>query len=128
MVKISIFENMSLITINVHADLDEIDKKLNKIISNQTFIINNMSKKTDFDALTARLDASHTAISESLTNLADDVRRLTEGMTPTGGLSEAEATEVFAALESKAAQIEAVATQIRELADQTTDPEPTPEP
>lgn len=56
---------------------------------------------------------------KSLTNLADDVRRLTEGMTPTGGLSEAEATEVFAALESKATQIEAVATQIRELADQT---------
>lgn len=118
---------MSIVTININANLDEVTKKLNKIISNQTFIINNMSKKTDFDALTARLDASHTEISESLTNLADDVRRLTEGMTPTGGLTEAEATEVFDALESKATQIEAVASQIRALADQTPEP-PTEEP
>lgn len=82
--------------------------------------IENMAKtKQDFDALTERLNASHTAISESLTNLADDVRRLTEGMTPTGGLTEAEATEVFSALEQKATQIESVATQIRALADQT---------
>lgn len=112
---------MSLITINVHANLDELEKKLNKIISNQTFIINNMSKKSDFDALNERLAASYTNISESLTNLAEDVRRLTEGMTPTGGLSEAEATEVFNTLDQKATQIEAVASQIRALADQTPD-------
>lgn len=117
---------MSIVTININADLEEVNKKLNKILSNQTFIINNMSKKQDFDALTERLNASHTAISESLTNLADDVRRLTEGMTPTGGLTEAEATEVFSALEQKATQIESVATQIRALADQTPDAEPIP--
>lgn len=118
---------MSLITINVHADLDEVEKKLNKIISNQTFIINNMAKKTDFDALNERFAASHTAISDSLTNLAEDVRRLTEGMTPTGGLTEQEATEVFTALEQKASQIESVASKIRALADQTPEP-PEPQP
>lgn len=117
---------MSLIDIHIHGNFDEVEKKLNKILSNQTFIINNMSKKTDFDALTERFNASHTAISESLTNLADDVRRLTEGMTPTGGLTEAEATEVFSTLEAKATQIESVASQIRALADQT--PEPPVEP
>lgn len=117
---------MSIITINVNADLDQVTKKLDKIISNQKFIINNMAKsKQDFDALSERLTASHTAISKSLTNLADDVRRLTEGMTPTGGLSEAEATEVFDALDQKASQIESVASQIRALADQTPDA-PTP--
>lgn len=96
-------------------DNDKLDQIISKLIKIET----EMSKKTDFDALSARLEASHLAISESLTNLADDVRRLTEGMTPTGGLSEAEATEVFEALEAKATQIEAVATQIRALADQT---------
>ncbi len=91
-------------------------------------ILQTMAKKTDFDALNERFNASHTAISESLTNLADDVRRLTDGMTPTGGLSEAEATEVFSALEAKATQIETIASQIRSLADQTPEPtEPTPE-
>lgn len=120
---------MSLVTININADLDEVIKKLNKILSNQTFIIQNMAKKSDFDALNERLAASHTAISESLTNLADDVRRLTEGLTPAGGLTEAEATEVFSALEAKATQIEDVASQIRALADQTPEPpvEPIPE-
>lgn len=118
---------MSLITINIHANLDEVEKKLNKIISHQTFIINNMAKKQDFDALNERFSASHTAISESLTNLADDVRRLTEGLTPTGGLTEQEATEVFSSLEQKAEQIEAVAAQIRALADQTPET-PTEEP
>lgn len=120
---------MSIITINVNADLDAVNKKLNKILSNQTFIIHNMAKKSDFDALSERLAAAHTEISDSLTNLADDVRRLTEGMTPTGGLTEAEATEVFSALEAKATQIEAVAAQIRSLADQTPEPpvEPLPE-
>lgn len=88
-------------------------------------ILQNMAKsKQDFDALSERLSASHTAISESLTNLADDVRRLTEGLTPTGGLTEAEATAVFDSLEAKAVQIETVAAQIRALADQT--PETTP--
>lgn len=83
-------------------------------------ILENMAKsKQDFDALSERLGASHTAIAESLTNLADDVRRLTEGLTPAGGLTEAEATEVFTALEAKAVQIETVASQIRALADQT---------
>lgn len=80
--------------------------------------------KQDFDALSERLAASHIAISESLTNLADDVRRLTEGMTPTGGLTEAEATEVFGAIEAKATQMEGVAAQIRALADQTPDAPP----
>lgn len=97
-----------------------------KVLSKLDLILETMSKKTDFDALNERFAASHTAISESLTNLADDVRRLTEGMTPTGGLTEAEATEVFSALTQKADQIESVATQIRALADQT--PEPPVEP
>lgn len=118
---------MAFFSLTISGNFDDIEKKLNKILSNQTFIIHNMSKKSDFDALTARLEASHTAISESLTNLADDVRRLTEGMTPTGGLTEAEATEVFSALEAKATQIEDVAAQIRSLADQTPEP-PAPEP
>lgn len=82
--------------------------------------------KQDFDALTERLNASHTAIADSLTNLADDVRRLTEGTTPVGGLTEAEATEIFDSLEQKATQIEGVATQIRALADQTPDAPPVP--
>lgn len=84
--------------------------------------------KSDFDALSQRLAASHTEISNALDNLAEDVRRLTEGMTPTGGLTEAEATEVFSAIEEKATQMEAVAAQIRALADQTPEPtEPEPE-
>lgn len=85
-------------------------------------IINTMAKKQDFDQLNERFNASHTAISESLANVAGDVRRLTEGMTPTGGLTEAEATEVFTALDAKATQIETIASQIRSLADQTPEP------
>lgn len=99
-----------------------------KVISKLDLILETMAKKTDFDALNERFAASHTAISESLTNLADDVRRLTEGMTPTGGLTEEEATEVFTALEQKAVQIEGVATQIRALADQTPEPPVEPQP
>jgi methyl-accepting chemotaxis protein len=98
-----------------------------KVLSKLDLILETMAKKTDFDQLTERFNASHTAISESLANVADDVRRLTEGMTPTGGLTEAEATEVFSALDAKASQIEDIATQIRSLADQTPEPE-TPQP
>jgi hypothetical protein len=104
------------------------DDRLDSINTKLDLILNTMGKKTDFDALSQRFDASHTAISESLTNLADDVRRLTEGLTPTGGLTEAEATEVFSALEQKANQIEDIASQIRSLADQTPEQPAEPQP
>lgn len=108
----------------IHGDENEILKLLREL---KILNIENMAKtKQDFDALNERLSASHTAISESLTNLADDVRRLTEGMTPTGGLTEEEATEVFAGIEDKANKIEDAATKIKALADQTPEP-PAPE-
>lgn len=108
----------------IHSGSD--NEKLDNIISKLIKIEADMAKsKTDFDALSARFEASHIEISDALTNVADDVRRLTEGLTPTGGLTEAEATEVFDAIEAKAIQIEAVAVQVRALANQTPeDPQP----
>jgi methyl-accepting chemotaxis protein len=103
------------------------DDRLDSINTKLDLILETMAKKTDFDQLTERFNASHTAISESLANVADDVRRLTEGMTPSGGLTEAEATEVFSALDAKASQIEDIATQIRSLADQTPEQPTEPE-
>lgn len=85
-------------------------------------ILENMAKsKADFDQLAARLTAAQGGIADSLANLAEDVRNLTEGMTPTGGLTEAEATEVFSSLDNTATQMETIAAQIRTLADQTPD-------
>lgn len=45
---------MSLITINIQGNWEDIEKKLNKILSNQTFIINNMPTKEQFETAISR--------------------------------------------------------------------------
>jgi glutaredoxin 2 len=106
---------MSLITINVNANLEEVEKKLNKILSNQTFIINTMASKQDFQQALAD-------VTSALDNIAADITRLTDQLAQ-GGLSEADEQEVFN-------QLRAVADRAKTIADTTIDPEvpPTPEP
>ena len=118
---------MALIDLHIHVHGDT--AKLDTIITQNQNIIEIMAKtKADFDQQLARIEAGHTAIAESLANVADDVRRLTEGMTPTGGLTEAEATEIFDSVSLKADAIDALATQIRELADKTPEQPTEPQP
>lgn len=99
-----------------------------KVLSKLDQIIEIMAKsKADFDAQLTRIEQGNAQIADSLTNVADDVRRLTEGMTPTGGLTEAEATEIFDSLAAKADTLDSIAQQIKALADQTPEPNPNPE-
>jgi hypothetical protein len=106
---------MSLITINVHANLDEVEKKLNKIFSSIKLIHTEMATKQEFQQALAD-------VTSALNNIAADITRLTDQLA-TGGLSEADEQEVFT-------QLRAVADRAKSIADTTIDPEvpPTPQP
>lgn len=85
--------------------------------------------KQEFDEQLQRIQTAQAQSAESVSNIADDIRRLTEGLTPTGGLTEAEATELFDKISLTADNAEQAAQQLKGIADQTpeTPTEPNPE-
>lgn len=104
---------MSLITINVHADLEEVEKKLNKILSNQTFIINTMPTKAEFQAVAQEFR-------DAFLNISNDITRLTDAL-GNPGLTDAEEAEILAEFRTLAADAKA-------LAERTAEPPVEPEP
>lgn len=100
---------------------------MRKVLSNQKFIIEqlleikkDMAKtKAEFDEQMQRIEAAQAESAESISNVADDIRRLTEGLTPTGGLTEEEATDLFTKISTTADRAEQTAQQLKSIADQT---------
>lgn len=100
---------MALIEIkdlHLHIDFTGLDQKANKILSQLLNLQNTMPTKADFEAAFARQSAA-------LTNIADDIRRLTEQQSA-GGLSAAEETEILNKLNAAADQLETLAGQTPE--------------
>jgi septation ring formation regulator EzrA len=105
---------MALIEIHVHGDLN--DKKLEEILSQLIQIKTKMAKsREEFGSLAAEIRAS-------LTNLSDDITRLTDRLQG-GGLTEAQEEEVYAEFRSLADDVKALADRTPE--EPETPPTPT---
>lgn len=104
---------MSIITINVHGNFDELESKLNKIFSSIKLIHKEMATKLEFQQALAD-------VTSALDNISADITRLTDQLAQ-GGLSEADEQEVFT-------QLRAVADRAKSIADTTVDPEVPPTP
>jgi len=100
---------MALIDIHIHGNFDEIERKLNKILSSITLIHKEMPTKAEFQQALADVTAA-------LENIAADITRLTDQLSQ-GGLTDAEEQEIFT-------ELRAVADRANSIAATTPEPEP----